>query len=212
MRPAIALTCVLALVGCATGGADDSSSTDSGGPEDSGGGTDGCPAGHTGPNCQNCAGGFHTCGTSCEQDHFNQPDSGCTLGCANACAPPKNATSKCTSDGHCGFACNASYDSTDGGCECPTGQLDCNGTCAECCTASDCPSHVGCAGGVCTGCDTNWDDCNGNTSDGCEADFSKEPNCGKCGVSCCGWGTSCCFTDFHGKSCKTSGSSYSCQC
>jgi hypothetical protein len=209
-----------AVTACATGGgtADDTtldgSSLDATSSDGGGGGDSGnCPTGHTGPNCQNCAGGFHACGTSCEQDHPNQPDAGCSEGCGGtACSMPQNSTAKCTSDGHCDFACNTSYDKTDGGCVCPGGQIDCNGTCQECCIDSDCVGHQTCTGGMCSGCQQNWGDCNGNATDGCEADLSKEPNCGTCGTSCCGWGVSCCFTDLHGKSCKASGSSYSCQC
>ena len=178
--------------------------------------TDGgaCPTGYTGPNCQNCAGGFHQCGTSCEQDHPNTPDAGCTLGCNNtACPAPQNAISKCTSDGHCDFACNTSFDKTDGGCACPSGQIVCNGnTCQQCCTDSDCVGNQLCNGGVCAGCQAGWGDCNNNTSDGCETHLNSTSNCGSCGHSCCGSFCGCGFLGIGGESCNQNGSSFSCGC
>ena len=218
---ACSIACALgaSIAGCATGGAggDDTSSVDSGGARDStapksDGGSGNCPTGYTGAGCKDCAGGFHVCGTECHQDNANTPDAGCTQGCSGACSAPQNATAKCTSDGHCDFACDTSFDKTDGGCECPSGMMVCGNTCQQCCTDTDCVGHQTCNGGTCSGCQPNWGDCNNNASDGCESDLSKEPNCGACGVSCCGWGVSCCFADFHGKSCKASGNTYSCQC
>ena len=184
---AVALSFGVFTSACATaGGADDTTGDSSTGdstavtPDGAG-----CPTGHTGPNCKNCASGFHACGSTCEQDHTNSPDAGCTEGCNNkACSSPTNGTAKCTSDGLCDFACDTSFDKSDAGCDCPSGQIVCGTVCQECCVDSDCPGHQTCTGGACAGCQTNWADCNNNASDGCEADLSKEPNCGSCGTAC----------------------------
>jgi len=209
------------LVACATGtGPDDvSPAGDGGGSGDSSPGSDGngsCPTGRAGPKCDLCAGGFHKCGTECRPDQANSPDAGCTQGCGDACKPPANASGKCTSNGQCDFACNSTFVPAAGGdggagCECPAGQIICGDKCAQCCSASDCPSHQLCNGGVCGGCEANWGDCNNNPGDGCESNLAKEPNCGKCGTSCCGY--PCCgVLTFSGKSCKASGNSYACGC
>ncbi len=201
------------MIGCATGGVEQnndggfgSDATARDGSSDSGS----CPTGRTGPSCQNCASGFHTCGTSCEQDHPNVPDAGCTQGCNTACPAPTNATAKCTSDGLCDFACNTSFDKTDGGCVCPTGTMDCNGTCQQCCTDTDCPNHQLCQSGTCGGCQAGWGDCNSNP--GCETQLNSTSNCGACGHSCCS-GLCCGFLGLGGsESCKASGSTYACGC
>jgi hypothetical protein len=160
-----------------------------------------------------CAGGFHLCGGSCTQDHANDPDAGCTQGCGGACPAPMNGTAICTGEGQCDVACNTSFDKDDAGmCDCPMGQIACMGTCQQCCQDSDCPNHLACASGTCTGCQANWGDCNNNTSDGCETELNSGSNCGSCGNSCCGSFCGCGILGIGGKSCKASGSSFSCQC
>jgi hypothetical protein len=211
---------ICTLMGCATapiidddggsnpppteGGPVEGGSKDSGSP---------CPTGKTGPNCSQCAKGFHSCGAnSCQPDNSNSPDAGCTNGCNGPCAQPTNSTAACTPQGSCDFTCNSTFVKDDAGCSCDVGMVDCmNGTCAQCCSNSDCPQHVTCNGGTCGGCETNWGDCNNNMGDGCESTLSAEPNCGTCGTSCPGY-PACGVLTFHGKSCKSSGQSYSCQC
>ncbi len=212
---------IAALAGaCATGqSSDDSTTTDSGSNDatsrsDAGGGDSGnCPTGRTGPNCQNCAGGFHMCGSSCEQDHANSPDAGCTLGCGSVpCPAPTNATAKCTSGGQCDFACGTSFDKTDAGCECPSGEVVCTNVCQQCCSDTDCVGHQTCSGGTCTGCQAGWGDCNNNTSDGCETHLNSTSNCGSCGHSCCS-GLCCGFLGLGGsENCNANGNSFSCGC
>jgi hypothetical protein len=212
--------CAGAAVGCATGGAADDNTTGGDAGKDAtskDGGTTGdsgnCPTGRTGPSCQDCAGGFHICGTNCEQDHSNVPDAGCSQGCNNTpCSSPQNATAKCTSDGQCDFACNTSYQKSDAGCACSAGTIDCNGTCQQCCTDTDCPGHQTCSGGTCAGCQAGWGDCNGNSGDGCETHLNSTSNCGSCGHSCCGSFCGCGFLGVGGESCNASGSSFSCGC
>jgi len=202
---------------CATAGsADDSSGDaragDATSPDGGGGDASICPTGYTGAGCKTCAGGFHTCGTSCSQDHANTPDAGCTKGCSGACPSPDNATAKCTSDGECDFACDTSFDKTDGGCECPSGEIVCAGVCQQCCSDTDCVGHQTCTGGVCSGCQAGWGDCNNNASDGCETHLNSTSDCGSCGHSCCGSLCGCGFLGLGGENCNASGNSFSCGC
>jgi len=209
---------VVALaLGCATGGGTDDSSGDSSVTDattDVGSGGDaGCPTGRAGANCQSCAGGFHMCSSSCVQDHPNSPDAGCTQGCSGACPTPQNGTATCTSNGACDFACQTSFNKTDAGCECPSGEIVCTNVCQQCCSDSDCPNHVTCtSNGTCSGCQANWGDCNNNPTDGCETELNSTSNCGSCGHSCCS-GLCCGFLGLGGsESCNVSGNTYACGC
>ena len=208
----------LGAVACATGGAGDDTTADAQPSPDAtadarSGDGGSCPSGTTGPGCTQCASGFHLCGTSCQQDHANTPDVGCTQGCGSACTAPTNATAKCTSGGTCDFACETTFDKVDGGCVCPQGQVVCNGnTCAQCCVDSDCVGNQLCTNGVCGGCQPGYGDCNNNPSDGCETHLNSTSNCGSCGHSCCGSFCGCGFLGFGGESCNASGSSFSCGC
>ena len=200
-------------VACATAGGDDSQgdggiATGDGAKSDSAG----CPTGRTGPGCAMCTGGFHKCGTDCKQDLPNNPDAGCAKSCGGGCMPPASSSPQCTAEGACDFVCAPTYDKTDGGCECPMGQIACMSVCAQCCQNSDCGNHVVCNGGTCGGCEPGWGDCNNNMSDGCETQLNSSNNCGSCGNSCCSSFCGCGFLGFGGKSCKPSGQSYSCQC
>lgn len=214
----VIVACAPLTFACATGGtASDDTSSDSGGSKDgtvdAPKGDGGCPTGYTGAGCTNCVGGFHKCGTECQQDHSNSPSAGCTLGCGTTpCPAPQNSTSTCTTDGHCDFACDTSFDKTDGGCECPSGTMLCNTTCQQCCTDTDCVGHQTCNGGTCQGCQAGWGDCNSSTNDGCETHLNSTSNCGSCGHSCCGSFCGCGFLGFGGESCNASGSSFSCGC
>lgn len=211
---------VCAITGCATAAVtdDDGGSnphTEGGTPTD-GGSKDGasCPTGKTGPNCSQCAKGFHTCGNnSCQPDNANSPDAGCTNGCMGACPQPTNSVASCTPQGACDFSCNSTFVKGDAGCACDVGMVDCmNGTCAQCCSDSDCPANVICNTGTCAGCKPGFGDCNNNPADGCETPLNSNGNCGSCGNSCCGSFCGCGFLGVGGKSCKPSGQSYSCQC
>src|SRR4051812_45938635 len=79
-----------------------------------------------------------SCNTStgtCPTTYPSKPDgSSCTVGVT------ANATGQCTA-GSCGWTCNSGY-------------LNCNGTCAHCCSNADCPITHGtltCASGACGG-------------------------------------------------------------
>jgi hypothetical protein len=205
----------LGVAACATAGSDDSTDPDASGDGAPGDGSKAdvlCKTGTTGPGCSMCSGGFHKCGNDCVQDLPNDPDAGCSKGCGGGCMPPANSGAQCSSAGACDFVCNASYDKTDAGCECPMGQLDCMGTCQQCCQNTDCGNHVLCNGGTCGGCEPGYGDCNNNMSDGCEVHLNTDGNCGSCGNSCCSSFCGCGFLGVGGKSCKANGQSFSCQC
>lgn len=92
---------------------------------------------------------------------------------------------------------------SDGGCEAQAN---------VCCTAADCAAHVLCAGSACVGCEAGWADCNHDLTDGCEADLSKDGNCGTCGASCCHAFCGCGFLGFGGQSCKPEAATFACHC
>ncbi len=215
MRLLLWMGCLSLLAsGCANGIAqNDDSSLDGGGVDGTPSGDSGnCPTGRSGPGCTECAGGFHACGPNCQQDHANTPDAGCTKSCGQPCDTPANATAKCTSDGLCDFTCNASYDQSDAGCDCPQGTIDCGGTCQQCCTDTDCPSNMLCQGGSCAGCQPGYGDCNNDPNDGCEVHLNSTSNCGSCGHSCCGSICGCGFLGLGGESCNANGNSFKCGC
>ncbi len=85
------------------------------------------------------------------------PDS-CPSGTANCDADPDCETNIYTDDAHCG-ACDIA-------CVNPHGTTDCvDGSC-----------YITCASG--------WDDCDGNTTNGCERQLGTDSDCASCGDSC----------------------------
>ncbi|MFO0625452.1 MAG: FG-GAP-like repeat-containing protein [Polyangiales bacterium] len=108
--------------------------------------------------------------------------------CANACSAVNGAPS-CAS-GACGITCGAGWGNCDGsaanGCETDTrGDVNHCGACGARCSL---PNAVpGCSGGACVvlSCATNWGDCDGNPSNGCETNLLTSPaHCGRCAASC----------------------------
>ena len=214
VRTFLRLAVLLSFAGCATPGGDDTEPGE-GGSGDGSSSTDafkGCPTGRAGADCKSCTAGFHACGSDCVQDKANSPEAGCAKSCGQGCTTPTNASAKCTPEGACDFVCDQSFDKTDGGCECPMGQVACMNGCQQCCQNTDCAPHVVCNGGSCGGCEPGWGDCNQNMADGCETHLNSNGNCGSCGNSCCSSICGCGFLGLGGKSCKPSGQSFSCQC
>jgi hypothetical protein len=127
---------------------------------------DGCEAA-TGTDPQNCGG----CGTVCSADEIAPKCSGGV--CDGACAP--------------GYAdCNG--DKQADGCEVAV-ETDTN-NCGGCNRSCPAPSNADatCSDGVCgEACLNGYGDCNGQTSDGCEANLSGDPtHCGGCANVCSG--------------------------
>jgi len=154
-----------------------------------------------------CVGG--TCRYSCDNgwDYNNghvdnpiNPSVGCNL---NTNTDSKNC-------GGFDRVCPGSEVCQNGGCvnTCQAGSSGenvqaCTGGCTDIKTDPDncgfcghvCPTyphaHVACIDSQCSTqagrplvCDNYWGDCDGDRNNGCEADLTKDGNCGQCGVSC----------------------------
>jgi hypothetical protein len=132
-------------------------------------------------------------------DCDNNPANGCESdtqgsamtcgGCGKTCPAGGNGTPVCDK-GKCAINCNAGFGNCDGnlqnGCETDTStsNTDC-GACNQPCSPANGTGQ--CASGMCmvTGCTGTFKDCNGDPSDGCEADLtSNVGNCGMCGNKC----------------------------
>ncbi|MDH5492106.1 MAG: putative metal-binding motif-containing protein [Myxococcales bacterium] len=108
-------------------------------------------------------------------------------GCGTSCALP-NALTTCAS-GSCGIAsCEPGFGDCDGdpsnGCETALNTVDNCGVCGGVCLR---PNAIpDCSTGTCRigSCNPNWDNCNGNDTDGCETTTANNLNCGGCGILC----------------------------
>jgi hypothetical protein len=153
-----------------------------------------CSAVNGEPSCSSrgcriaCSDGFGDCDddvdTGCETDLVDDPDhcGACGTACSN-----DNGGARCV-DGECRPTCAQGFDDCDGnpnnGCETDLGSTvrHC-GACGERC---DPPNAAGsCVEGVCeAACETGFEDCNGDASDGCEADLASPTSCGSCDNPC----------------------------
>jgi hypothetical protein len=139
-----------------------------------------------------CSAPFADCdavaGNGCETD--TQASLAHCGACGATCRAPANAAAACAR-GACGLgACTAGFGDCDGdamnGCETPlqTSLAHC-GACGRGCTV---PNGVAlCAMGVCqrSACSAGFADCDGDTSNGCEANTTSDPmNCRACGSAC----------------------------
>ncbi len=133
-----------------------------------------------------CDAGFADCNSSpgdgCETDLSAPQDCG---GCGTACTAP---TPLCEAIGGGSFACAS---------DCGAGTTLCGSSCVDTtssanhCGGCDMPcaplsgASVRCAGSLCDfACDARRGDCNRDASDGCEADLTRDPNCGTCDTAC----------------------------
>jgi len=173
-----------------------------------GGGTPLCaPAGMTFACSSGCTGSQVRCGSSCVDTQRDVTDCGA---CGTACPAVANAARSCDA-GRCGFACNAGFGDCDGnpanGCEVflGTSVASC-GTCGNVC-AGGANATATCALGRCgLACATGFADCDGNASNGCEADTRDSvANCGVCGRACGGGAnaTAVCAAGSCGLRCAT---------
>ncbi|NCQ59708.1 MAG: hypothetical protein GW913_03445 [Myxococcales bacterium] len=158
-------------------------------------GTNACFFGRCGIG--SCATGFDDCdgilSNGCESHTPSDPDN-CGA-CGNRCAVP-NGSSSCTG-GICSFVrCNPGWADCDGleatGCEVNTtvDPAHC-GSCANDCTALPGVTGAACGGaGLCTfrSCATGLADCDGDPTNGCEADITSPTRCGSCINDCTGGG------------------------
>ena len=165
-----------------SGGAGGNATGASGGRGGTGGTTDG-----GGGATLTCPTGQKPCGAECVS--IDQPATGCA---AESCAPcdSPNAITACFNGACSASACVLGYrdcnaDLVDG-CEIhldtDTGHC---GSCGEQCSFQ----HAGaqCATGNClmATCDAGFEDCDGDPSNGCEANIDNDPNrCGNCTMVC----------------------------
>jgi hypothetical protein len=165
-------------------------------------GTPCAPAHVNDPSCEDdacsygsCDGAFLDCdddvGNGCETDGDSDPLH--CASCEGSCesAPFENVATLTCTNGSCGWeGCAPGFGDCDAaeanGCEFPVDTLTDCGDCGVPCT----PSNVGmatCAGGDCgyDACAVGFQDCNGDTSDGCESEKAIDPmNCGMCNSPC----------------------------
>ncbi len=157
-----------------------------------------CEARNGTPRCDD-----RTCGIASCDDGFDDcdrdPSTGCETrldspvncgACGETCALP-NATSGCA-DGSCIVtACAAGFGDCDGlaanGCEADlTTNANCGGCGRVCAIAGGLNASIACVSGMCdVTCDPGFDDCDGSSANGCEAELAVDPNhCGSCGMGC----------------------------
>ncbi len=148
-----------------------------------------CAASGTSYACSSgCAATETRCGSSCANLQTDVTDCGA---CGTVCPAVANASRTCTS-GRCGFTCNMGFADCDGnptnGCEVFLGTDAANcGACGRACASG--PNATGvCAAGTCAlRCATNFGDCDGSASNGCEVDVrASVAHCGVCGRACAG--------------------------
>jgi hypothetical protein len=109
-------------------------------------------------------------------------------GCGNACSFP-NASAICSAGACTLGTCNTGYADCDGnpanGCETNLNNSLANcGVCGNACALSN--ANPACISGACriASCRSGFADCNGNASDGCEANLSSVTSCRACGTVC----------------------------
>jgi hypothetical protein len=126
---------------------------------------DDLPDGGPQPDAETCAGGC----TNPLNDCYESPGT-CVQGvCIYAF---KNAGEQCNDSDNC-----TTGDECDGAGHCDGQQIDCTRPHA---------SGGTCVNGNCTGwnCDSGWDNCDGDWSDGCEQSLNDVNHCGSCNNAC----------------------------
>ncbi len=152
----------------------------------------GCSAGACQYVCQN---GRADCdkqaANGCETDLTANKNCGA---CGNDCSALPHVSAGSCSAGTCkSLVCAAGWGDCDGnpqnGCERPLATLNDCGSCNKACA----PAHATatCWTGQCllTACDSGFDNCNNDATDGCESALSTPAHCGSCGTKCIGSST-----------------------
>ncbi len=144
-----------------------------------------------------CNAGFGDCdgdpSNGCEAN-LDTTSSACGM-CGRACPAAPNATAACAS-GRCGILCNTGFGDCNGvaadGCEANlAADVTHCGTCTTTCSGGTNASAT-CAAGRCgIACAPGFANCDGSSTNGCEADLSGTASCGACGTVCSG-GTPLC--------------------
>jgi hypothetical protein len=133
------------------------------------------------PNAVSCA---STVGVRlvCSSDGLSTTDAPCPV--------PSNASAATCAAGACGFVCAAGFGDCDGsasnGCEVTvTNSPQHCGACGRPCAARA-NATASCANSACEyRCADGFADCDGNVSNGCEANLANDrANCGACGMTC----------------------------
>lgn len=137
---------------------------------------------------ESCDADATLCGTRCVATATDPMNCG---GCGVVCDPAENAAAVCV-DSACDLACFPDFGDCDddptNGCEAniTTSTEHCGG-CGNRCEGAQ--ATWSCEGGACNvaACDPGFDDCDGDSRNGCEADLlSDAGHCGGCGVVCDG--------------------------
>ncbi len=144
-----------------------------------------CQPGDAGFACvESCEAGTTDCAGACVDVTSDPLRCG---GCDVRCAAPANAVATCMA-GACGFECDEGFADCDGdpsnGCESTLHELE---NCGGCGMRCERPGAVtSCASGSCetVGCQPARGDCDGDASNGCEADLSTPARCGSCTNAC----------------------------
>ncbi|TNE46969.1 MAG: hypothetical protein EP343_21860 [Deltaproteobacteria bacterium] len=140
-----------------------------------------------------CNTGLSRCGLLCTNLQFDKAHCGA---CGTACKANElcnNGTCATLDALGCNPACQGGRTCQQGVCVCPSGEVDCNGTCAVLATSAQhcgacgnaCGSGATCQQGVCT-CASGQSYCNGQ----CIDTNANDANCGACG-NACGTGLFC---------------------
>jgi hypothetical protein len=111
--------------------------------------------------------------------------------CGNVCPTPSHTVATCV-DGSCGVVCQQGFADCDGnaanGCETDvTSDVANCGGCGRVCAGAN--ATMACEGSTCViiACDSGFADCDGITSNGCEAQLANDVNnCGACKNVCNG--------------------------
>jgi hypothetical protein len=143
-----------------------------------------------------CEAGFGNCNSDvvdgCETDLTTTDNCG---ECGRLC-DYDHATESCSS-GSCELiACDSGFDNCNSdiadGCETDLTTTDNCGECGRTCQQDH--TTFSCTNGQCVivACESGWDNCDEDDSNGCEASLKSSENCGRCGHQCTLIGPFCC--------------------